>query len=1235
MNLRKRIYLLTPVLVLCCVLAAGFFIKESAPVDAATIEKVGSYKPTKLKDVIDKEKTMTSDEWAAYNGTDKAAAERFDIKEFDMNLFDYDGREWNAFNAFQYNHAGNTFLAFKNGNTRGFDSYTNNRNNNTPEALLYLWKGVNFGGNSAKQGILENKLFEDGIINFNDGLIDGADGVREHILFDPYFNDSTYNTGNYVSKYNSGQIGDYWIDKNYTFQGHGFKISEIRPRTCQGTFEFIYDKATEYYTYNSAQNHAQFNKSSVTNGIEQGKIELYTDTLAPTNGTVDQTKNIGDVNNNGVYNNGVSDFIAIENRFTFNFYQTDNRGCGYIYQGGEKFDNPAQGFIRHAITSDGAHIQPGFGLTKFTLPTSQNDEDQNLNENIKESIEYNKLEYVYVKFRCFSKTAGINVPTSFRIIFSSSNDKPHSSDVYWYGDDGAVFNIQGDNTGAKYVRYTYNYNLVSSNVSGAYGWQEIKIPVNDVSFNIEQIIICPVFFAHNQNNTGTTFADSTIASDKWNKAIYFDLMEFGLGYNLVGKDNPNGIDKTATSAFMPFENIANSYPSESGISLPSINSKLNSWMSSDALKNSETSYGNRSVANKFHENGLTAIEKNNSDGTENTAAHFGMSLEIDFFIPNDRLTEHDNPIMFEFYGDDDLWIFIDDQLVLDIGGCHTREKGIIDITNSKVTYGSTPILLQNGKYGEPYSQNDQNYGITYASSNVVEYNDTDKPFAVGEHTMKIFYMERESGTSNCYISFNLPQVPEGGLTVSADAKMKDGSDLPEDFNGDGLNDDTIVVKNVNGNIAYFQEGGSTEISNGLVSYEYVAKVSIPVSYYDDEDLFTGTYQLYKTSDPEDTTVSGLKLKIDSKSNSDRTDVECYDCEIRFVVPAGYTATIILPEDTIIDGISEVNPENDKIVGGIAYADTAIDPSLKYVLQKDDPGTTSTNEYTVGTDKKDTVTGLEYNYTNGDFSNNLVGSLKIGGDVQNVVVFKPDFVNYYKLDIVTVKFNKDIILDNAETDLNADNNLNSNEKFDYTNVPSRDSLKNDFEDMVYNFKIQYKNSDGKYVTSALKYIIKDSDGNQVGGDNYTTSSGEFYMKDGYIIEMDLPGGSEQGKVDIKVEELTGNKNLPGNYTYNKTQMSSYYRDDNMFADSKIGDLNSSYPTMELTAIENYRYEFTNMYIWNIDFITEPDDKGVEMDIDEDVRVEFHNKLDEENWLDGEGSADNDFGADTSNHYPPKD
>ena len=144
-----------------------------------------------------------------------------------------------------------------------------------------------------------------------------------------------------------------------------------------------------------------------------------------------------------------------------------------------------------------------------------------------------------------------------------------------------------------------------------------------------------------------------------------------------------------------------------------------------------------------------------------------------------------------------------------------------------------------------------------------------------------------------------------------------------------------------------------------------------------------------------------------------------------------------------------------------------------------------------------------------------------------------------------------------------------------------------------------------------------------------------MKDGYIIEMDLPGGSEEGKVDIKVEELTGNKNLPGNYTYNKTQMSSYDDNDNMFADSKIGDFNSSYPTLELTAIENYRYEFTNMYIWNIDFITEPDDKGVEMDIDEDVRVEFHNKLNEENWLDGEGSVDNDFGADTSNHYPPKD
>ena len=113
---------------------------------------------------------------------------------------------------------------------------------------------------------------------------------------------------------------------------------------------------------------------------------------------------------------------------------------------------------------------------------------------------------------------------------------------------------------------------------------------------------------------------------------------------------------------------------------------------------------------------------------------FGMSIDIDFYLPDKSGTPGGNldlygkEMHFKFSGDDDVWVFVDDTLVLDLGGIHGIESGDINF--------STGIVTVNGTI-------DQN--LTNALQTI----------SSGEHTLTMYYLERGSSQSNCAIYFNL------------------------------------------------------------------------------------------------------------------------------------------------------------------------------------------------------------------------------------------------------------------------------------------------------------------------------------------------------------------------------------------------------------------------------------------------------------------------------------------------
>lgn len=170
-----------------------------------------------------------------------------------------------------------------------------------------------------------------------------------------------------------------------------------------------------------------------------------------------------------------------------------------------------------------------------------------------------------------------------------------------------------------------------------------------------------------------------------------------------------------------------------------------------------------------------------TQGTNNF--YFGMYMSVNFSQPEDGMAEHNgktSPMIYEFNGDDDLWIYIDDVLVLDIGGIHDAHSGYIDFTTGKVHVDGTgngqgeyPDTTIKKMYWKAQKFPDGSNWNNYDDPKVENYftGDTFRDYTT--HTLKMFYMERGAGASNLHMRFNLQTVPEGTVEVTKDLTNTD------------------------------------------------------------------------------------------------------------------------------------------------------------------------------------------------------------------------------------------------------------------------------------------------------------------------------------------------------------------------------------------------------------------------------------------------------------------------------
>jgi len=150
--------------------------------------------------------------------------------------------------------------------------------------------------------------------------------------------------------------------------------------------------------------------------------------------------------------------------------------------------------------------------------------------------------------------------------------------------------------------------------------------------------------------------------------------------------------------------------------------------------------------------------------------HFGLQLSCDFYLPEGKqINEQD--MVFNFTGDDDLWVFVDDKLVLDIGGGHTHISGNFNLTTGAVYVSSYAQL--NAAGGGSYATYKR--GFHFSDPEITSFLNSLK--ADQMHNIKIFYLERHGGVSNCYMHFNLPVIPSNTISVSKNLMSHDGGKL--------------------------------------------------------------------------------------------------------------------------------------------------------------------------------------------------------------------------------------------------------------------------------------------------------------------------------------------------------------------------------------------------------------------------------------------------------------------------
>lgn len=223
---------------------------------------------------------------------------------------------------------------------------------------------------------------------------------------------------------------------------------------------------------------------------------------------------------------------------------------------------------------------------------------------------------------------------------------------------------------------------------------------------------------------------------------------------------------TYTNVKMPFKKDSNGYyyydSNEYDVKFPNNNAASDVKLLNEGLSK---------ISGKDKGSFLPFSQNSSGINTEKNAGfHFGMNMSVKFYMPeNGKINGKD--MKFEFSGDDDVWVFVDGKLVLDIGGIHDAIAGDINFA----TGVSTVYQGQEVSDTTIGTTSDENIVTNIYTSDVLGTNWKNQTNKV--HTLQVFYLERGKGESNCKIKLNLDIPSQLEVTKSLGNQAKDDEDL--------------------------------------------------------------------------------------------------------------------------------------------------------------------------------------------------------------------------------------------------------------------------------------------------------------------------------------------------------------------------------------------------------------------------------------------------------------------------
>ena len=252
----------------------------------------------------------------------------------------------------------------------------------------------------------------------------------------------------------------------------------------------------------------------------------------------------------------------------------------------------------------------------------------------------------------------------------------------------------------------------------------------------------------------------------------------------------------------------------------------------------------------FTDNGNGLSPNSIIDGDNSTLNHhFGMSMTTEFVQPAGGKTTDNKDMVFEFSGDDDVWVYIDGVLVGDLGGIHEKATLKINFATGEVKVGHV-----DGANGTKKEIENTNIKAKFEAAGADTTNFFGDTFLGStKHTLSFFYLERGAGASNMKLKFNLTTLPSSEV-----AKV--------DQNGEAVNDATFGL---------YRSGGPDYNWN---TGELVARGTTK----------NGGQLILRKLKPNDSEPSDSVLSFDEEHNNNQCDYFVLKEE---ELPAGYRSSL--------------------------------------------------------------------------------------------------------------------------------------------------------------------------------------------------------------------------------------------------------------------------------------------------------------------------------------------------------